>query len=359
MYLKKIAFVMSRLGIGGMERAFIDFVNGLDFTKYKVDVYLTDVGYIWDDALAKEINVIPINKNNILYKIRATRKIAREIRIFFWKKKKYDYASCFCSYEVLPAIITKRLCKNNSIWIHSDFEKYYTREEFDELNKKIKYKEFGNVIGCSHCVMKSVKDRMGIYEPRAVLIRNIIDGDKAIRFSEDIVDLDMPKDTIRFIHVGRHEEKTKAISKILEAFKKAKEDNLKFELILIGDGPEHKMYKEMAHNFNIEQEAVFIGFDANPYKYMKISDALILSSNHEGQGLVLYEAAILNKYIITTDVADVKVDIDGKYGEVVDATSGALYNAIKNYIEKRPEPKEIFDYKRQNEESYQTFYSII
>jgi len=359
MCLKKIAFVMSRLGIGGMERAFIDFVNGLDFTKYEVDVYLTDIGYIWDNEISKKINVIPINKNNIFYKIKITRKILREIRILFWKRKKYDYASCFCSYEELPATITKRLCKNNSIWIHSDFEKYYTEIEFSELNRKIKYNEFKNVICCSHRVIKSVKNRIAISEPQVVLIRNILNGDKAIQFSEENIDLKIAADTTRFIHVGRHEEKTKAISKILIAFKKAKEENLKFELILVGDGPDHKMYKEIANDFNIEQEILFVGFEQNPYKYMKISDALILSSNHEGQGLVLYEAAILNKYIITTDVADVKIDIDGKYGEVVLGTADSLYQAIKNYVEKKPKPKEVFDYKKQNEESYQTFYSII
>ena len=49
---------------------------------------------------------------------------------------------------------------------------------------------------------------------------------------------------------------------------------------------------------------------------------------------------ILNKPIVTTDVSDVKKDIDGKYGIVVENSERGVYEGMKKFLDNGFTPEE-------------------
>ena len=54
--------------------------------------------------------------------------------------------------------------------------------------------------------------------------------------------------TTTFINIGRHEEKQKKLSRIIEAAKLLKEKtDRKFRILFIGDGEDTKKYKEVVN----------------------------------------------------------------------------------------------------------------
>ena len=59
-----------------------------------------------------------------------------------------------------------------------------------------------------------------------------------------------------------------------------------------------------------------MGFNNNPYKYIKKSDFLILTSIYEGLPNVILEAIVLNKVVISSDCPTGPKEIlkNGKYG---------------------------------------------
>ena len=102
----------------------------------------------------------------------------------------------------------------------------------------------------------------------------------------------------------------------------------------------------------------FLGVKSNPYPYLKQSDALLMSSDFEGNPVVFIEAKVLNKPIITTDVSDSKKEIDKKYGIVVEKNDKAIYKGMKEFLDNGFVSQK-FDAEKYNEDILEKLDKII
>ena len=136
-----------------------------------------------------------------------------------------------------------------------------------------------------------------------------------------------------FINVGRHDEKQKQISRILDATEKLNKNGFKFKVLLVGKGTNTKDYEQVIKEKKLDN-IIMLGAKKNPYPYFKISDCFLLSSQFEGYPVVFVESEILGLPIVTTDVSDSKKDIDGKFGQVVDNSAKGVYRGMKDFLEK-------------------------
>ena len=93
----------------------------------------------------------------------------------------------------------------------------------------------------------------------------------------------------------------------------------------------------------MSENIIFLGYEENPYPYFKIADAFILTSEFEGYPVVFNEAKILELPIITTDVSDAKMDIDGKFGIVTEKNVNSIYEVMKKIIDEGYHIKDIFN----------------
>jgi len=101
-----------------------------------------------------------------------------------------------------------------------------------------------------------------------------------------------------FIMVGRFEKHKRHIE-VIEAFSKLKYKNL--QLWILGQGPEENNIRKLINKLNLIEEIKLIGFDKNPYKYMKKANCLILNSTREGFPNVLVEALACGIPVVSTD----------------------------------------------------------
>ena len=109
------------------------------------------------------------------------------------------------------------------------------------------------------------------------------------------------------------------------------EEGYIFRVVFVGSGEDFEKYKEQAKGIaNIE----FLGAKSNPYPYLKNSDVLLMSSDFEGYPVVFIESLILGKPIITTDVSDSRLDLDGRFGIVVPRSTNGVYDGMKQYLDK-------------------------
>ncbi len=109
----------------------------------------------------------------------------------------------------------------------------------------------------------------------------------------------IPKNEKVIIHVGRI-TKEKNIEFILRAVSKI--ENVK--LIITSDGPYKNRLKKMVNELKIQKRVIFTGFLPleKLYEYYRLSDAFVMASKTETQGLVLLEAALFRLPILTLDV---------------------------------------------------------
>lgn len=99
---------------------------------------------------------------------------------------------------------------------------------------------------------------------------------------------DFNKKKMQIIYVGRLDETQKCVSRILAIWRKLCGVLPNWNLKLVGDGPDRKLYEQYIDKNGLKNISIE-GF-CNPLEYYKESSILLLTSDFEGFPLVLAEA---------------------------------------------------------------------
>lgn len=125
------------------------------------------------------------------------------------------------------------------------------------------------------------------------------------------------------------------------------EDGRDFTLNIVGDGKEYDRLKEMVESHHLEKWEHLIGFQENPYPYIKNADLFVCSSLNEGYNLAISEAVILGVPVISTDCSGIKENLgNGKWGYIVENRKEILYHAISRCFD---EPGFLEELKKKSE----------
>lgn len=160
-----------------------------------------------------------------------------------------------------------------------------------------------------------------------------------------------------FINIGRMSPE-KDQKKLINAFSKVIEKYPDSRLYILGDGTLKKELNNLIISLGLQSHVILTGQVKNPFEIARECDCFVLSSNHEGQPMVLLEMLILNKDIIATDIPGNRSVLEGGYGLLCDNNEDALAKSMINYIENKNKFKK-FDYEKYNKEAMDMFYKVI
>ncbi|MDL2297779.1 glycosyltransferase [Synergistaceae bacterium OttesenSCG-928-D05] len=153
--------------------------------------------------------------------------------------------------------------------------------------------------------------------------------------------LEEPKTLPVFLGIGRlHPQKNFEL--LLRAFALVREQR-EGKLIIAGIGKQESYLKNLAMELGIETHVDFVGFLENPYPFFREADVFVLSSIHEGFGLVLAEALACGCQVVSTDcpVGPSEILENGKYGWLIPMNNpAAMANAMLEAIA-HPKAKEL------------------
>lgn len=348
---KKIMFCAYTLDVGGIETALVNLLNNL-INKYDVTLVLEKKQGVFLDRVDSKIKIIEYNPNqNKNPLIRKSINLIKRIRFIVKHKNKYDFAASFATYSKMGSFCARMASKNNALWMHSDYLALYQNDE-DKVKKFFKfveYEKFKNLVCIANKAKFSFEKVFG-HKENIYVINNLIDYKKIIKESKEKIDLKRDNENTIFLNVSRHEEEAKKLTRLINVAEMLKNDKEKFKIILVGDGKDNEKYKTMVKEKDLSHYIMFLGYKQNPYPYFKVADAFILTSEFEGYPVVFNEAKLLNLPIITTDVSDAKMDIDGKFGIVTDKNTNSIYEAMKKVIKKEVLLEQAFNPQIFNEE---------
>ncbi len=323
---KKLLFCSFDLNIGGIETALINLLNNMDYGKYDVDLILEKKEGLLLDRLNKNVNVIVyrVSSNKNIF----VRKFKNLFKKMFWIIKnyhKYDFSCCYATYSLPCNMLAYYGSKNNSFYVHSNYKYIYDDKELRNFFDCRRIGKFKNII----FVANEAKDDLIKFYPdishKSVVINNLIDYKKIIDLSKENVEYGK-KTKYLFVFVGRLEEKSKKLSRMINVVKRL--ENV--SLLIVGDGPERDMYKDMISDCD---RIVMVGTKKNPYSYMKLADYIVLSSDYEGFPVVYSEAIVLGKKIISTiDVSDDFISIPNRFGYIVSKDEDKMYDEIMDIL---------------------------
>jgi glycosyltransferase involved in cell wall biosynthesis len=122
---------------------------------------------------------------------------------------------------------------------------------------------------------------------------------------------------LKLINVGRLVEQKDQIT-ILKAIKLALKKNKNIQLIVIGKGDKETYLNNFIFRNKLESYVKLIGYQDNPFKYIRNADLFVLSSKYEGLPNALIESLFLKKSVISSDCPTGPKEIldNGNYGSL-------------------------------------------
>ncbi len=158
----------------------------------------------------------------------------------------------------------------------------------------------------------------------------------------------------RLLAVGRlHPDK--GLDVLIDALHQLKADFPTAQLMLLGQGPAEAALREQVVRLGLSRHVHFVGFQANPYAWLKSADLFILPSRREGMPGALIEALACGVPIVSTDCATGPSEVleAGRWGKLVPVEdAAALAAAIGQSLRHRSTPDELNAAARSARERY-------
>lgn len=354
--MSKIFIASNSMIVGGIEKSLISLLNSIDYSNNEVTLLLQEkVGSLLEQ-IPNQVNIIeykPIISKNIFL-----RKITNRINYYKFilkYKNKFDVSICYTSYIYVPSLFVRKICKNNYMWVHSDYTKIYDNKGLTQFVEKYGYKKYKNLVFVSETSLNNYpfKNKNQNY----IVCPNILKYEEIINLSNKY-EIEKNK-KITFLNVGRHDEETKNLSKIILSALKLKEVYTDFEVILVGNGPSNELYKELVKKYELNNWIKFVDETTNPFPYYKASDCFIITSKHEGGPITFYESLILKTPVISTDVGDIKKYLTKENGILINFEEDSLFEAMLYFINNKEQFNPKFDYIEYNNNSLNIIKKII
>ena len=368
--MKKILLSAKDLKIGGIEKSLINLINYFKEQKYEITLMLESFEGELFEELDPNIKIVKYtsSKSNIKF-IRKIKNCIKRINFIIKYWHKYDISISYATYLISGSFIARVASKNSILWCHADYLSLYKQNKEDVKNffKNIKYNKFSRIVFVSKKARETFLEVFP-HKTNTYYCNNLIDYNSIIENANK--DIEVIKKVYNnssnkqnegltvFLNVGRHDEKQKKLTRIIEVSNRLKKENYKFKVIFVGDGQDTEFYKNLVIKYGLQENIIFVGATKNPYPFFKISDCVLLSSDYEGYPVVFLESYILNKPIITTDVSDY-TDIENKRGIIVEKDINSIYEAMKNFIKYGFEIKEEFDFNKYQDEVKETLNKIL
>ena len=359
--MKKILFSAYSLDIGGIEKALITLANYLQEKGYDITIVLEKKQGVFLQELNSKIRLVeytPDDSQNILK--RKLNNLAKRVKFYLRYKNKFDFSASFATYSMMGSVVSRIASKNNCLWCHADYLTLFNdnKAEVIKFFKDRKYNKFKNIVFVSEEGKNSFLKIFPQMAKRTVVCNNLIDYKQIEKLATEKIEISKQENVVTFLNVGRHDERQKRLTRIIESAKKLKDQNYKFRILLVGDGPDRELYERLVKENHLEKQIIFMGKQQNPYPYFKIADCVLLTSDYEGYPVTFLESFVLNVPIITTKVSDYQ-QVEGKYGYVAEKSTEDVYNKMKLFIEKGFEIKEKFEPEKYNSQIVNKLEKII
>ena len=357
--MKKLLFVIPTLRQGGAEKALVSLLKCLDPERVSVDLFLFEHGGIFQEEVPAWVNILPEDP--------VTRAMTLEFR-FYWKdllrigkfraaitrlamktapvlRRKLHRPAAFTWRSAAPLIkpipgtydaaigflegvtdyfvIDKTTAVRKIGWVHTDFHNKKLLPEEKEY-----YRRFDSLATITEACRQSLIQAVEIPDERVFLLENITIPSEVLRLSEQPAAFVWEEGLCHILTVARLEYQ-KGLDLAFNTCKYLVEANAPVCWHVLGDGSMKAQLKEDIRAAGMEKQFILEGVTANPYPYMKAAWAIVQPSRIEGKSIVLDEAKILNKLIITTNYPSVNDQLtDGVNGIITEMTPHAIAEAI-------------------------------
>lgn len=341
MMKKNVIIRSGSLRMGGLERVLIEVLQNIDKKKYNLTLVIDDdcgEDNIFEKDIPKEIsyyflksqkliektNYYKLRRKNILYKLMYN--IYMNIETYIKSKnikkliEKLGKIDVFVDYDAGATKYIENIeADKKVVWIHNSIPNLKKSEgKIKRFGKRLE--KYDRIVAICDEMKEELKDIYPNLKDKIIRIYNPFNFSRVLNLKDDMSELtEKDKELLNedyCIAISRLDTVQKDYKTLLKAFKILKSKGINKKLYIVGDGPSKEEIENMIKEYDLIEEVKLLGRFKNPYVWLNNADFFIHSSKYEGFGLVLIEAAILDKLIISSNcpVGPTEILENGKSG---------------------------------------------
>jgi len=305
----KIALIGFRLSEGGSERVMANL--SVFFDKQGIEVHniiIEDgVSYPFGGKLIN-IGLLKNKKNDLLNKFKRLNALRNHLN-----SNTFDYIIDF-RYRtkfIQEFILSKFIYNATTIYtIHS-----YLIEHYIPNNSLIARFFYGNCyanVAITRKVEQLISEKHNF--KNTVTIYNPVNLEEIDNKKNENINIDFEF----IIGIGQFVNDIKQFDKLILSYANSILPESNVNLVILGDGDRKSYLQNICKDLNILDKVHFFGYQENPYKYLKKSKFLVLSSKHEGMPNVILEALACEVPVVSFDC------LSGPSEMIIDKKNGLL-----------------------------------
>lgn len=200
------------------------------------------------------------------------------------------------------------------------------------------YRQANRILVISEAIREDLVENFGAVNESLLVIPNPVDNDKIHQLTNSPPPHAWMEDQqLVLVAVGRlHPQK--GYDLLLSAFAQLQTTFPYLRLVIVGEGAQRLALEQQAAELGIGDRVNLVGFQRNPYSYMRYATVFVLASRYEGFGIVLAEALTLGVPVVATDCPGGPHEIlaAGRAGLLVPANNvAALADGLKKMLSSR------------------------
>ena len=344
--MKTIVISSGDLTMGGLQKVLVEYLKLIDKNKYRIVLLIAnDYGKknLFLEEIPKNVEIQFVRPYNLVSKIAELSKNRKILNRLLLKRYRYRSKRVFKSIFLeklsklgkidliidfdggLKSILDNLKAEKKIIWIHSSIRKH----KQDNKSKISRYgeelKKYDKIIAICKEMNEEIKELYPFLSSEIEYIYNPLDCNNIIEQGNENIEkmTSYEKELIErdyFLAVSRLDTVQKDFETLIEGYLILKNKGIKERLYIIGEGDGRVKIEKMIEEKNLGEDVILLGEKKNPYVWMKHSKLFIHSSKYEGFGVVLLEALMLDKFVISSNCPTGPTEIltNPKAGELFD-----------------------------------------
>ncbi len=325
--MKTIVISSGDLTMGGLQKILVEYLKLIDKNKYRIVLLIAnDYGKknLFLEEIPKNVEIQFVRPYNLVSKIAELSKNRKILNRLLLKRYRYRSKRVFKSIFLeklsklgkidliidfdggLKSVLDNLKAEKIIIWIHSSIRKH----KQDNKSKISRYgeelKKYDKIIAICKEMKEEIKELYPSLSHKIEYIYNPLDCNNIIEQGNENIEkmTSYEKELIEsdyFLAISRLDAVQKDFKTLIEGYSILKNKGIKEKLYIIGEGNGRVKIEKMIEEKNLGQDVILLGEKKNPYVWMKNSKLFIHSSRYEGLSMVLLEALMMDKFIVSSN----------------------------------------------------------
>ncbi len=296
--VKQVLVFRPTLGDGGADRVTVTLLHHLDRARFAPSLVLVRKTGVLADEVPADVPVIELGVPRLAAAVPALARVIRE--------RRPDVLVCTAGGANVVAVGAHVLARSPARLVLSERsslrrgDRSGLRTAVEQRLKRAAYRRADVVTAVSEGVADELVELLALPRARVQVVYNpMIADDVAARAAEPIAHPWFAAPGPMLVAVGRLVE-IKDYPAMFAALAQIRR-TVGARLAILGEGPLRGMLEAHAKSLGLGDAIAFLGYDKNPYRYLKAARVVIQSSRAEGLPGVLIQGLACGTPVVATD----------------------------------------------------------